>query len=437
VLSITRHDTKEIIMAIVNKQGAQQDILAPVRAKSLVQVGEVLRAAFFGLMPVVSDEPVWGLPVNFRGGSGVGKSSVFRQFAKGYGIECQILSPALKGEGQFGCVPVPNKDGQRLMYPAPEFIDMLRPVGMVLVDEITSTPVALEPYCLGLLLDRMLGDTYLGARVRTFAACNPPHMAANGRELSLPTNARMGWIEWPTPKAAEFLARPRWGNVTRPIIDEINVEAEEKRVLGLWPKAYSQADGIMSAWVRRFGDSMIGDDPTKTFLYCEPNATEPAVLPAWANPRTIDFATCALASAYCQGLDDDARDLFVQCFMGTTAFASFDTFQRANDIGDPEDYLDGHKELTWDSTRIDLSAARLMACVNFLLNDPKGVDKRNSRADRVAGWLGQIREKDIAVPALQQLVKANLHLSKPMLKILQQFKPALVAAGIKPGEVLL
>jgi hypothetical protein len=414
--------------------GSKTDILAPVRAKNLAQVGEILQAAFFAIMPVVSDEVVWGLPLNFRGGSGVGKSSVFKQFAKSFGVECIVLSPALKGEGQFGCVPW-VKDG-KIVYPSPEFVSLLQPVGMVLVDEITSTPVALEPYCLGLLLDRMLGDTYLGARCRTFAACNPPHMAANGRELSLPTNARMGWIEWPRPSAAEFNGRPRWGTVARPVIDEINIETEEKRVLAEWPKAYAQADGIMSAWVRRFGDSVVGDDPTKTFLYCEPDPTEPQLLPAWANPRTLDFATCALASAVVQGVSEDSRDLFVQSFMGTTAFASFDTFRRANDIGDPEDYLDGKLELEWDSARIDLSAARLMSCVNFLLNDPKGVDKRQTRANRVAVWLGKIREKDIAVPALQQLVKVNLHLSKPMMKVLGQFKGSLIAAGIKPGEIL-
>lgn len=426
-------------MANENNNGS--DVLASCRAKSFEQVKNIMRAAYFAVTPAPGDEVVWGLTVCWRGGSGVGKSSVGKSFGRALGVHCEVLSPALQGEGRFGCIPFVS-DAKKLYYPSYEFLDLFGAecasrVGLVVVDEITSTPPALEPYALGLVLERMLGDTYLGRRVRTTAMCNPPSLAANGRELSLPTCARMGWIEWPTPKAREFNARPRFGVVAKAIFDEIDVDAEEARVLKAWPKAYAKADGLVTAFMRRFGDEPINPaDVSKTHLYAEPDPNLPQVTPAWPNPRTWDMAASALASADVQGLDVDTTDLFAQAFVGPAAYAKFATFRDQADMPDPEEVVDGEVEFKWDSRRLDRSDAVLKACVNFTINDTAHPERKNARADRIAAWLGSVQEKDVAVPALQQLVKANLHLTPAMLKVLRAFKPALDAAGVKMGDVI-
>ena len=123
------------------------DTLAALRAKSLVQIDQVLRIGFYAIAPGAlgedSCEVSWGIPFCFRGGAGMGKSSIFRQFGKAWGVHSAVLSPSLKGEGMFGCIPV-FQDGC-ITYPPQQVASLLRPCGICVVDEITSTPVALEP----------------------------------------------------------------------------------------------------------------------------------------------------------------------------------------------------------------------------------------------------------------------------------------------------
>jgi hypothetical protein len=314
-----------------------------------------------------------------------------------------------------------------ITYPPQQVASLLRPCGICVVDEITSTPVALEPYCLGLVLDRMLGDTYLGPRVRTFAACNPSHMAANGRDLSLPMNSRMGWIDWPSAKAGEFANRPK-ATVKRVEAEPMNVEAEEARVVAAWPKAYSVEDALVQAFLKRFESE---------WLYREPDVNQPQVTPAWPCPRTWDFAISARASARIQNADRDTMDLVTQAFVGPAAFEALSVFIDQMDMGDPEDYVDGKIPFTWDPRRIDRGAATISACVSFTINDGASDQaKKQARADRIAGWLDNVPEKDVTVPAIQLLVKNNLHLSKTVIGLLRRYKSALVAAGLKAGDVL-
>jgi hypothetical protein len=404
------------------------DTLAALRAKSLVQIDAVLRVGFFAIAPgALSPDPAtvqWGIPFNFRGGAGVGKSSVLKAFGMKWDVHCEVLSPALQGEGKFGAIPV-YQDGH-ITYPPQQVASLVRPAGMIVVDEITSTPVALEPYCLGLVLDRKLGDTYLGDRVRTFAACNPSHMAANGRDLSLPMNARMGWVEWPTPTPGEFANRPK-ATVRREEVVANSIESEEARVLAAWPKAYAVEDALVQAFLKRFPE----------WLYKEPDVNQPQVSPAWPCPRTWDFAVSARASGRCQSADRDTMDLVTQAFVGPAAFEALSVFVDQMDMGDPEEYVDGKIEFKWDSRRIDRGAATVGACVAFTINDQAAnAATKQARADRIAGWLDNVPEKDVTVPAIQALVKANLHLSKVMIKLLTKYKPALVAAGLKAGDVL-
>ncbi len=63
----------------------------------------------------------WGAPTLFWGPPGIGKSSAFRAFSQSCGLaeRLEILSAALRGEGAFGCVPVPAEG--RLTYPPPDW----------------------------------------------------------------------------------------------------------------------------------------------------------------------------------------------------------------------------------------------------------------------------------------------------------------------------
>jgi MoxR-like ATPase len=88
------------------------------------------------------------------------------------------------GEGAFGVIPVPDKSGV-IKYPPPEWtLAHDEAGGVVFIDEMSSTPPALQPPLLGLLFARRIGGKTLSARTRVIGAANPPEVAAGGFDLA-------------------------------------------------------------------------------------------------------------------------------------------------------------------------------------------------------------------------------------------------------------
>ena len=103
----------------------------------------ILHAAMFCPTP----EGFFGLPILLWGPPGIGKTGMIRAFARSTGLPYERLSPAERGEGQFGVVPVPGEDG-RLHYPPPDWSQKFERGGILFVDEInTAPPARTKPWC--------------------------------------------------------------------------------------------------------------------------------------------------------------------------------------------------------------------------------------------------------------------------------------------------
>ncbi len=94
---------------------------------------KILHAALFCLAP----EGFWGLPLIIWGDPGTGKTSFLKDSAKRTSMAYERLSPAERGEGQFGVVPVPHTDGF-LHYPAPAWAQRFDNGGVLFLDEINT-----------------------------------------------------------------------------------------------------------------------------------------------------------------------------------------------------------------------------------------------------------------------------------------------------------
>jgi hypothetical protein len=74
----------------------------------------------------------------------------------------ELLSPGERGEGAFGVTPIPGigqTGGMVLSYPMPDWTEKFADgVGIVFVDEISSSPPSIQPYLLGLLQERRIGS---------------------------------------------------------------------------------------------------------------------------------------------------------------------------------------------------------------------------------------------------------------------------------------
>ena len=118
--------------------------------------------------PEVPTMMLWGPP-------GVGKSSIVRQIAaeKGWGIldlRLLLLNPIdLRG------IPYPNRETRQADWLAPSFLPHVErdgAEGIILYDEITSAPRAVQAAAYQLILDRRIGEYFLPEGWRQVAAGN-------------------------------------------------------------------------------------------------------------------------------------------------------------------------------------------------------------------------------------------------------------------------
>lgn len=368
----------------------------------------------------------WGIPIINWSEPGEGKTSVTEELCESYSdLPCITLSPGEMGEGAFGVIPVPDKSGV-IKYPPPEWTVQVEDGGVVFIDEMSSTPPALQPPLLGLLFARRIGGKVLGPRVRVIGAANPPEVAAGGFDLAPPVANRAGHIDWTAPTAEEHTSYMLRGSRDKAAASKSAV-AEETRVLKDWPEAWARAVGLETAFITRRPDLK---------NKC-PKAGDPKAGRAWPSDRSWENATRALASSMVHGLSGSERDEFVSAFIGAGPAAELFEFIEKADLPDPADILDEKITFKHSGARLDRTAAVLNSCVSLIV--PQNAAKRDARAE--AFWrliLNLMEEKsamDILVPPTYELVRVGLHAKKGGTDYLSKIQPLLKAAGIKPGAL--
>jgi DNA polymerase III delta prime subunit len=362
----------------------------------------------------------WGLPLLFSGPPGVAKTQTAQAVGQSAGLAVEVLSPGERGEGAFGVIPVPVEVGGRtvLTNPIPEWSLKMKERGLIIIDEISSAPPALQPPLLGLIQERMIGGNYLPAGVRVLATANPTAMAAGGWDLAMPVANRLGHIEWEAPTAAEW---SEWllGEVDTKIGDDkapLDAAAEEARVLAAWPAPWAKARGLVAGFVKRRID----------LLLKVPEVNSPEASKAWPSPRSWENACRALASAMVHGLKAAERDALVSAFIGTGAATEFLAYCAKTDLPDPADILDGKAKFKHDPTRLDISDAVLSSCTALIAGDKGAIQK--SRASRFWVLLETMMDDaaDLVEAPARALARARL-LGAASTKTLAKLHPFLDA----------
>lgn len=369
----------------------------------------------------------WGLPIINWSEPGEGKTSITEEICAGFGLPCITLSPGEMGEGAFGVIPVPDVSGV-IKYPPPEWTLQVEDGGVVFIDEMSSTPPALQPPLLGLLFARRTGGKVLGKRCRVIGAANPPELAAGGFDLAPPVANRCGHIDWTAPTAeehADYMLRGSTGSRGESIVT-LDAKGEEARIEKAWPEAWAYAVGLETAFLRRRPELK---------NKC-PKPGDPKAGRAWPSDRSWENATRAFASARVHGLSETERDEFVSAFVGTGVANEFFSFVTEADLPNPADVLDGKEKFKHSARRLDRTAAVLNACVSLVT--PTAATKRDARTEALYALMADLMEDksvmDVLVPPCYSLVKAGLHVKKGATGVLAKIQPLLKAAGIRPGE---
>jgi hypothetical protein len=384
----------------------------------------ILRAALFCPGP----EGFWGLPLLLWGEPGEGKTAVIKALALQLGLPFHRLSPAEQGEGRFGVVPVPGIDGL-LHYPPPaDLVTLFGDGGLLFVDEISTAPPALQAPLLGLVQLRTLGNHTFPARTRMIGAGNETRDAAGGWDLAPALCNRFGHIDYSGLEANAWAGGllGHFSNMDGASPgDPLPAAALEAMVMEAWPAADAHARGFVSAFIR-VRPELLRKRPAKG----SPNR-------AWPSPRSVEYATVALASAKVHNLSEADTDELMSAFVGQGWVSEYRAWSAMADLPNPSELLDGKVKFEHDNRRLDRTMAVLSACAALVIP----VDAKN-RLDRVRTLWGLIAAvskdaPDTVIPIAREILKVRLLLKGAGIQqdTLAALLPLMVQAGIASDVV--
>jgi MoxR-like ATPase len=317
------------------------------------------------------------LPPLIWGDFGIGKTQRVLGLAAALGWDVEMLRPAERGEGAFGVVPVPSEDRSVLLYPMPEWAARLadsEAPGLVFLDEVSSTPPALQPAIMGLALDGMVAGKRLPAHVRRAAAANPVDQAAGGWDLAPALANRFVHIGWPAPAADAWVG---WLSGNGSPDEPISLD------LAAFSREYANARALGAAFIRSHPGAL--HEEVARVLGRTP--------PAFATPRTWECALRLLAATRACQRHDLYPALAQGCLGPSVALEGSGGGQGAwlvwlseADLPDPEALLADAGALEHDPRRPDRTFAALLAVAEAALATQSVAGAKLSPAQRGRRW---------------------------------------------------
>lgn len=307
---------------------------------------------------------VWGPP-------GAGKTSLFEAIAaeEGWPFECVLGS--IREPADVSGLPVLSPDGTAVWLAPPAWAKRLVEKcgdgrgGLLLLDELSSCPGAVQAALLRVLTEGVVGETVLPPSVRIVAAANPPEQAAGGWGLAPPTANRLVHLNWDGPSAAEWAT---W------------ITGQS----GLDPRVRA---GIGALIVRR-----------PELLLALPKSEADRGF-AWPSPRSWESAARVLAAVKAANLGDGVALQVLAGAVGDGAAKEAWSYFSELDLPDPEEFLSGGREFQIDPERGDKTHAILGSIVSAALDTPPG-PRRAERALHAVEICGEVAEKGAADAAV-------------------------------------
>jgi len=325
----------------------------------------------------------WGLPTVFWGGSGIGKSDQIRQAGARAGLHVEVLMPGQQQPENFSGVLIPNPNSPegvtiQCLLPAVRRLNRLGK-GILFVDEAANAPPAVQGAMLGMLLDRIVGETEMAPLIRILLASNPPELAAGGFGFEPPTANRMAHC---------FLGAPSWEAWNRWFMSKNQPikptgESLEPIIINAWPTIYPAVQGMISGFLNAHS----------TRLYEQPGANSPEGGYAWPSPRTWDMVSKAMATRRALKLPEELDNIICAGLVGTGASDEFSTYRRDADLPTTEDVLAGKWKI--DKKRIDKTHAVLGSLVPYVGMQAEG-KLRYEAAVKVWAILDQVCDANLA-----------------------------------------
>lgn len=344
-----------------------------------------------------------GVPSLLISGPGMGKSSLVRALAASEGVLCETVLGSLREPADFAGLPVVRESGVRLE--APDWARRLHAEGggYLFLDELTTSPPAVQAAMLAVALDLKVGDLQLPKGTRVIAGANPPDCAAGGYELEAPLANRFCHIEF-TPSVDEWLdgMATGWASTasSRAVTTDEQREAlVRSSIIGYIQRAPEALDAFPKVGVQTGG--------------------------AWPSRRT--WSMLAKVLPHVRDDDNAATNAVVFGLIGDGTGVEFLEWRRNADLPDPVAVIE-NPETAFDwRSRPDLVWAVLSGVTAWAASRGTVEAWRNAWGPLIAA--AEAGAPDVAGAAARTLAKARpAKASVPASA--RRFAPMLVAAGL-------
>lgn len=361
------------------------------------------------------------VPVVLIGAPGQGKSQVIRSHAEQSGRPCVTLYASqcapddIKGLPTIVEKKVKGKDGSTFAQSQTKFIPQDWAIGLeedgdgiLVFEEMTTAPPATQAALLGVILDKKVGDLFLGEGTSIVAAMNPPDQAADGWDLPLPTWNRLCAIPWNL--SAEVVSDGiAFGFPDPPALtvkpDDVERETQAARLL-------------VSAFLRA-RPSSVTQIPTTT---SEDGSG------AYPTPRSWETAAKLYGYATAANVSKGARRMLVMGCVGQAAAGEFLTYIAELDLPDSEEVLKNPDkwEIPTRGDRVYAVAAGVLSVLQEKMTEDRWV-----QAGRVIASISKANHGDVAVAVGRKWMAMRPNKTvMPDPASLQELAPVLKAANL-------
>lgn len=290
------------------------------------------------------------VPVVLWGKPGQGKTSVIQGIADRTGLHLETVIASVREPTDFAGLPFINNGQTGFAHPdwavrvAQEATlrENHRPRGsIVFYDEISTAPPAVQAAMLRPILEGVVGNLQLPKATRTIAAANPPDIAADGWDLSLPTANRFVHLDWELPAAVVREGFTRgWPVVDIPRLPQKEVRAKNLRIAKTLVGAFL---GSRPELVTAMPKNYSGGTGKETFTASDN---------AYPTPRSWEFAArlyaAARAAQFANGekVSESVINLLLTGTIGKAATIEFMKFTKSLNLPDPEALLSNPSSFT-------------------------------------------------------------------------------------------
>lgn len=389
-----------------------------------------------------------GLPFVLVGDPGTVKTAKCRQLAKEGGLHFESVLASIRQPTDFLGMPMLtkmplNKHTQHLSpdgdshlpitkYAPPSFAvnAAVAKRSLLLLDEVNTSPPAVQAALLRLLFEGVCGELELPTGVRMFLAMNETEDAAGGWEIALPLANRVGWLNWNGPDFnswVDYMVNGSGcrlgGELRQDYVQCVDPERQETLVDEHWGDAWPVAVGKVTGFLKCKPDAH----------HKKPAADVQAATRSWPSYRTWDFATCALAGCDVFELGEEESTLAVDAYVGTAVGGELRHWLRNADLPAPEDVVMGAVEFKHDPRRLDRTAAVLAGCTAWVCSKDPATNTGQDVGDRLWAMIGELPDSvlDLALPQARSLQRNGFVVGlKRSYKTLARLEPLMKAVGM-------